>query len=57
MQIFDILGMQISPFESKRQGGYLNPKLIKIQIMTCVLIWLNRGKVRSKNMGFLKFYN
>jgi len=26
-QIFDVLGMQISPFESRRREKYLNPKL------------------------------
>jgi hypothetical protein len=25
--------------------------------MTCALIWLTKGKVENKNMGFLKFYN
>jgi hypothetical protein len=56
MWIFDVLGMQISPFESRRWKEYLNLKLTIFQIMTCAPIWLVRGKVRSKNMGFLKFY-
>jgi len=54
MRIFDVLGMQISPFEIKRQQEYLNPKLRSFQIMTCALILLARGKVRNKSMGFLK---
>jgi len=33
MQIFDVLGMKISAFESKRQEEYLDPKL-----MTCAPI-------------------
>jgi hypothetical protein len=57
MQIVDVLVMQISPFETKGQQEYLNPKLTSFQIMTCVLILLARGKVKSKSMGFLKFYN
>jgi hypothetical protein len=55
MQLFDVLGMQISPFEGRRQEEYLNPKLTSFQIMTCVSIWLARGKIGSKNMDFLKF--
>ncbi len=57
MQIFDVLGMQISPFEGRRQEEYLNLKPTSFQIMTCVPIWSARGKVGSKNMDFLKFYN
>jgi hypothetical protein len=38
MQIFDVLGMQISPFEGRRQKKYLNPKLTSFQIITCVSI-------------------
>jgi hypothetical protein len=38
MQTFDVLGMQISPFECRRQQEYLNLKLTSFQIMTCVLI-------------------
>jgi hypothetical protein len=38
MQIFDGLGMQISPFEGRKQEEYLNPKLISFQIMKYVLI-------------------
>jgi hypothetical protein len=38
MQIFDILGMQINPFESRRQEEYLNPKLTSSQIMKFALI-------------------
>jgi hypothetical protein len=38
MQIFDVLGMQIGPFEGWRQDEYLNPKLTSFQIMTRVLI-------------------
>jgi hypothetical protein len=38
MQIFDVLGMQISPFKGTRQEKYLNPKPISFQIMKCVLI-------------------
>ncbi len=38
MQIFDVLIMQISPFEGKRQEEYLNPKLTSFQIMTCTPI-------------------
>ncbi len=34
MQIFDVLGMQISPFESRKQEEYLNPILTNFQIMT-----------------------
>ncbi len=49
--------MQISSFESRRQEKYLNPKLTIFQIMTCALILLAKGKVRSKNMNFLKLYN
>jgi hypothetical protein len=49
--------MQISPFEGRRQEEYLNLKLTSFQIMACVSIWLTRGKVGSKNMDFLKFYN
>ncbi len=57
MQIFDILGMQINPFESRRQEEYLNPKLTSSQIMKFALIWSIRGRVGSKNMDFLKIYN
>ncbi len=57
MRIFDVLEMQISPFEGERQEEYLNPKLTSFQIMTCAPIWSIRGKVGSKNMDFLKFYN
>ncbi len=57
MQIFDGLGMQISPFEGRKQEEYLNPKLISFQIMKYVLIWLVKGKVGSKNMDFWNFYN
>jgi hypothetical protein len=35
MQIFDVLGMKINPFESRRQEEYLDPKLTSFQIMTC----------------------
>jgi hypothetical protein len=38
MQIFDVLGMQISPFEGKRQEEYSNPKLTSFQIMKCASI-------------------
>jgi len=38
MQVFDVLGMQISPFEGREQEEYLNPKLTSFQIMTCVPI-------------------
>jgi hypothetical protein len=34
MQIFDVLGMQIGPFESRRQEEYLTLKLTSFQIMT-----------------------
>jgi hypothetical protein len=37
MQLFDVLGTQISPFEFRRQEEYLNPKLTTFQI-TCVPI-------------------
>jgi hypothetical protein len=57
MQIFDILGTQISPFESREQEEYLDPKLTSFQVMTCASILSIRGKVGSKNMDFLKFYN
>jgi hypothetical protein len=38
MRIFDVLEMQISPFEGERQEEYLNPKLTSFQIMTCAPI-------------------
>ncbi len=38
MQIFNVLGMQISPFEGRRQEEYLNPKLTSFQIKTCAMI-------------------
>jgi hypothetical protein len=38
MQIFDALGMQISPFEGRRQEEYLNPKITSFQIMKCASI-------------------
>jgi hypothetical protein len=38
MQIFDVLGMQISPFEVRKQEEYLNPKLTSFQIMKCASI-------------------
>ncbi len=38
MQIFYVLGMKISPFESKRQEEYLNPRLTSFQTMTCAPI-------------------
>jgi hypothetical protein len=49
--------MQISPFESKRQEEYLNPKLTSFQVMIHVLVSLVNKKVKSKKMGFIKFYN
>ncbi len=55
MQIFDVLGMQISPFKGTRQEKYLNPKPISFQIMKCVLIWSVRGKVGSKTWIFWNF--
>ncbi len=55
--MFDVLGIQINPFEGRGQKEYLNPKLTGFQIMTCALIWSTRGKVGSKNMDFSKFYN
>jgi hypothetical protein len=57
MGIFDVLGMQNGPFENKRQEEYLNPKLTSFQVMIHAPISLARGKIRSKNIGFLKFYN
>jgi hypothetical protein len=38
MKNFDVLRMQISPFESRSQEKYLNPKLTSFQIMTRVPI-------------------
>jgi hypothetical protein len=38
MQVCDVLGMQISPFECRKQEEYLNPILISFQIMTNVPI-------------------
>jgi hypothetical protein len=55
MQNFDVLEMQINPFEGRRQEEYLSLKLISFQIMTCAPIWSIKGKVGSKNMDFLKF--
>jgi hypothetical protein len=52
MQTFDILGIQISPFEGRRQEEYLNPKLTSFQIMTCVAIRLVRGKLETKTWIF-----
>jgi len=57
MGIFDVLGMQNSPFESKRQEEYLIPKFTSFQIMIGASITSTRGKIKSKNIGFLKFYN
>jgi hypothetical protein len=34
MKKIDILGMQISPFESRKQEKYLDLKLTSFQIMT-----------------------
>ncbi len=53
MQIFDVLGMQISQFEGKKQEEYLNPKLINFKIMTCVLIWLATESWKQKH-GFFE---
>ncbi len=57
MQKIDVLGMQISPFGCRRQEKYLNPKLTSFQIMKYASIWSIKGKVGSKNMDFLKFWN
>ncbi len=38
MQIVDVLGMKISPFESRKQEKYISPKLTSFQIMKCVPI-------------------
>ncbi len=57
MQIVDLVGMQISPFQNRMQEEYLNPKLTSFQIMTHAPILSTKGKFRSKNIGFLKFYN
>jgi hypothetical protein len=38
MPIFDVLAMQIRPFESRRQEKHLNAKLKSFQIMTHVPI-------------------
>ncbi len=38
MQLFGVLGMQISPFEVMRQEEYFNPKMTSFQIMTYVPI-------------------
>ncbi len=57
MGVFDVLGMQNSPFESRRQEKYLNPKLTSFQIIIRASISSTRGKVKSKNIDFLKSYN
>jgi hypothetical protein len=55
--MFNVLGMQKYPFQNRQQVEYLNPKLISFKIITHVLIWLVKWKVRNKNMGFFNFYN
>jgi hypothetical protein len=57
MQIFDVLRMQISPFEGRRQEEYLNPEFTSFQIMKCAPISSVSRKIGSKNMDFLKFHN
>ncbi len=52
MQIVDVLGMKISPFESRKQEKYISPKLTSFQIMKCVPIWSTRGKVGRKTWIF-----
>jgi hypothetical protein len=44
MQIFDVLGMQISPFESKKQDEYLNPKLTSFSNYNMCFDLINQEK-------------
>jgi hypothetical protein len=37
--------------------SHLNPKSTSFQIMARVLIRSTKGKIKRKNMGFLKFYD
>ncbi len=55
MWIFDVLGMQINPFEVRRQEEYLNPNLTSFQIMTCAPIWSAKGKLEMKTWIFWNF--
>jgi hypothetical protein len=48
MQICDVLGTQISPFESTKQEEYLNPIFTNFKIMTNVRIWLVKGKFKNQ---------